>query len=158
YTVYCNGPGKGNNYKLIDNRFSTKYVSTVGGYGPDDEGDDETAYGNDYYESGQPVAGIGAPDPQGTPTPTPPPSPAATPTPSPTATPTPTPSPSGWPDASNTGVPAGTTLTPSGSLTITQAGAVIDALDVTGSVTVDAPNVTIKRTRIRSNAFRVIDN
>jgi hypothetical protein len=35
---------------------------------------------------------------------------------------------------------------------------VIDALNITGSVVVDAPNVTIKRTRIHSNAFRAIEN
>jgi hypothetical protein len=164
YTVYCNQPGKGSNYKLINNRFSTKYVSTVGAYGPDDECSDETAYGNAYYESGQPVAGIGAAPPQGTPTPTPTPSPTRTPTPtptptpSPTATPTPSPAPGGWPTAANTGVPAGTTLTASGGLTVNQAGAVIDALDINGAVIVNAPNVTIRRSRIHSDAFRAIEN
>jgi hypothetical protein len=62
----------------------------------------------------------------------------------------------GLPDASNTGVPAGTVLTPSGSMTITQAGAVISAREVTGSVTVNAPNVTIRNSRIQGNAFNLI--
>jgi chitodextrinase len=63
-----------------------------------------------------------------------------------------------YPDASCTGVPAGTTLTPSGGLTITVAGTVIDGRDITGQVVVNAPNVTIRNSRIRSNAMWVIDN
>jgi hypothetical protein len=62
----------------------------------------------------------------------------------------------GWPDASNTGVPAGTVLTPSGGMTVTTAGAVIDARDISGSVTVNAPNVTIRNSRIRGNEFMLI--
>lgn len=52
------------------------------------------------------------------------------------------------PDATSTGVPAGTSLTASGSITVTQAGAVIDAKQVTGSISIKANNVTIRRTRI----------
>jgi hypothetical protein len=85
-----------------------------------------------------------------------PPAPPAIPPPTPT--PTPTPAPSGFPDASNTGVPAGTTLTPSGGMTISTAGTVIDGKDISGSVTVDAPNVTIRRSRIRSDGFWVVRN
>jgi hypothetical protein len=55
-------------------------------------------------------------------------------------------------------VPAGTVLTPSGGLTVSQAGAVIDARDISGPVVVNAPNVTIKRSRIRTNAMWLIDN
>ena len=66
--------------------------------------------------------------------------------------------PTGFPDASNTGVPAGVTLTPSGGLTIGVAGTVIDAREITGQVVVNAPNVTIRRSRIRSNSMWVIDN
>jgi hypothetical protein len=74
-------------------------------------------------------------------------------------TPTPTPAPSAeLPNASNTGVPAGTALTPSGGLTIGTAGAVIDARDISGQVVVNAPNVTIRNSRIRSNSMWVIDN
>ena len=50
------------------------------------------------------------------------------------------------------------TLTPSGGLTISTAGTVIDAPDITGPVVVNAPNVTIRNTRIRSNSMWVIDN
>jgi hypothetical protein len=62
----------------------------------------------------------------------------------------------GLPNASNTGVPPGTALTPSGSLTINTAGAVIDARDISGSVTVNAPNVTIRRSRIRGHDFMLV--
>jgi hypothetical protein len=55
----------------------------------------------------------------------------------------------GYPDATNTGVPSGTSLTPSGSITVSTNGATIDALDVTGCITVTGNNVTIRRTRVR---------
>jgi CBS domain-containing protein len=48
-------------------------------------------------------------------------------------------------------VPAGTVLTPSGSITVHTAGAVINAKDISGTLVVDAPNVTVRRTRIRAN-------
>jgi hypothetical protein len=54
----------------------------------------------------------------------------------------------GFPNASNTGVPAGTSLAPSGSVTISTAGAVLDAKLITGCIQVRANNVTIKRTRV----------
>lgn len=87
----------------------------------------------------------------------------------PPAQPTPPPAPeplapertSGFPDATTTGVPAGTALTPSGSLTITEDGAVIDGLEITGTVTVEADDVTIRRTVIRNTGdipIRVIGN
>jgi len=60
----------------------------------------------------------------------------------------PQPSSCGFPDASNTGVPAGTTLTPSGSRTVTTNGAVLSGLEITGTVTVAADNVTIENSRI----------
>ena len=63
-----------------------------------------------------------------------------------------------FPDANCTGVPPGTTLTPSGGMTITVAGTVINARDIAGQVVVSAPNVTIRNSRIRSNAMWVIDN
>ncbi|MHC5797838.1 right-handed parallel beta-helix repeat-containing protein [Lacisediminihabitans sp. FW035] len=53
-----------------------------------------------------------------------------------------------WPTAATTGVPAGTRLTASGSLTIRTAGTVIDGLDITGDVSIMAPNVTIKNSRV----------
>jgi hypothetical protein len=60
-----------------------------------------------------------------------------------------------WPTAATTGVPPGTTLKPSGDLTITQDGAVVDGLLVDGTITVHANNVTIKNTKI---VHGVIDN
>ena len=54
----------------------------------------------------------------------------------------------GFPDASNTGVPSGVRLTPSGSLTVTQDGAVIDGLYVRGTITVQADDVVIRNTKV----------
>jgi chitodextrinase len=67
-----------------------------------------------------------------------------------------------YPDASCTGVPPGTTLTPrQGPITVTTAGAVLQNLDITytGSepaVSVNAPNVTIRNVRVRSNGIALI--
>ena len=46
------------------------------------------------------------------------------------------------------GVPAGTRLKPSGSITVRTRGTVIDGLDVTGEIDVNATNVTIENTRV----------
>jgi hypothetical protein len=59
-----------------------------------------------------------------------------------------TPSSCGYPDPTNTGVPAGTTLSPSGSLVVTTAGTVISGVDVTGTIQIDADNVTIQDSRV----------
>lgn len=60
--------------------------------------------------------------------------------------------PFGFPDASNTGVPAGATLTPlSGEQHITTPDAVIDGVELTGFFLVDAPNVTIRNSRVISD-------
>lgn len=53
-----------------------------------------------------------------------------------------------FPDATTTGVPSGTTLTPSGSITVTTPGLVVDAKDVSGTINIKANNVTVKRTRV----------
>jgi len=78
--------------------------------------------------------------------------PATPPTATPPATtptaPAPTTASAGVPNSSNTGVPSGTVLQASGALTVTTAGAVIDALDISGGVVIEAPNVVIKRSRI----------
>jgi hypothetical protein len=63
-----------------------------------------------------------------------------------------------WPGPATTGVPAGTTLTPSGNLTISTAGTVINARDISGSIVVNAPNVTIRNSKIRGNAMWMIEN
>jgi len=57
--------------------------------------------------------------------------------------------PSAQPGETNTGVPAGTTLTNSGTLTITVAGMIVDAKNVTGSINVNANNVTIQNSKIQ---------
>lgn len=54
--------------------------------------------------------------------------------------------PQGW----NTGVPAGTVLTRhDGTLVVSTAGAVVDALDIYGDLVIKAPNVTVRRTIVR---------
>lgn len=58
-----------------------------------------------------------------------------------------------YPDASNTGVPAGTVLTSAASNTISTPGAVIDAQAFTGTVTINAANVTIKRSKVSAGGF-----
>jgi hypothetical protein len=58
----------------------------------------------------------------------------------------------GFPDPTNTGVPLGVRLVPSGSLRITQPGAVVSGLLVTGTIDVQASNVTIENTRVIQNA------
>jgi hypothetical protein len=72
----------------------------------------------------------------------------------PGGSPTPT---AAWPDASNTGVPAGTTLTPSGGITVSQPGTVVDGVDAPW-IEVEAANVTIRNSRIHSSAFSLIYN
>lgn len=64
-----------------------------------------------------------------------------------------TPSSCGYPDATNSGVPANilNTLTPSGSITASTPGQVINAKDVAGTIEIDANNVTIQNTRVTLN-------
>lgn len=92
------------------------------------------------------------------------PSPTSSVSVSPSVSPTPTsttvlaclPSPSlcGFPDATNTGTPVGTVLTKkTGAMTVTVAGTVIDALDLTGTLNINANNVTVKNSHITSGPF-----
>jgi Right handed beta helix region len=65
------------------------------------------------------------------------------------------------PSASNTGVPAGTTLVPSGSIQVTQDGQLVEKLDIAGTITVLANDVTIRYVRITSGDYypiRYFDN
>jgi hypothetical protein len=55
------------------------------------------------------------------------------------------------PGSSNTGVPSGVTLKASGGLRITTANQVISGLDISGDVSVEAPGVVIKNSRIRGS-------
>jgi len=69
----------------------------------------------------------------------------------------PHPSGCGFPDGSNTGVPAGTKLTVvNGDMKISQAGAVIDGKDIRGCVDIEAPKVTIRRSKIACANFYVV--
>ena len=70
-----------------------------------------------------------------------------------TTTAPPEPAPASYPGPTNTGVPAGTSLLPSAGFTVTEAGAVIQDLDVEGCIQVRASNVTIRRTRVRGSCF-----
>jgi thrombospondin type 3 repeat protein len=54
----------------------------------------------------------------------------------------------GFPDETNTGIPAGTALSPSGSITASTPGQVIDGRDVTGTINIVANNVTVQNTRV----------
>ncbi|MEZ4256180.1 MAG: hypothetical protein R3A78_10820 [Polyangiales bacterium] len=62
----------------------------------------------------------------------------------------------GWPDATNTGVGPGVTLTPSGSVHATTAGMTIENLEITGTVTVSAHDVTIRNCLIRSPGNAIV--
>ena len=65
------------------------------------------------------------------------------------------------PSAANTGVPPGTKLTKSDSIIVTTDGEIIENLDITGSITVLANNVTIRKVRLTSNDYypiRYFDN
>ena len=61
-----------------------------------------------------------------------------------------------WPDATNTGVPTGTALTASGGLQLNTAGQVVDGLDIKGTVTINASNVVLKRSRVSASSYNVI--
>jgi hypothetical protein len=58
----------------------------------------------------------------------------------------------GFPDATNTGADC-SSLAPSGSITVTTNGAVVEGKNVSGSVTVRASNVTIRDDCVRSSAI-----
>ena len=57
--------------------------------------------------------------------------------------------PEGFPGPHDTGVPLGTDLQPSGSVTVTEDGRVVEGLDVDGCVSVKADDVVIRNVRIR---------
>jgi hypothetical protein len=56
-----------------------------------------------------------------------------------------------FPGPSNTGIPPGVTLEPSGTVVVTEPGVVIDGLDITGMLQIEADGVTVRNTRIRSD-------
>lgn len=53
-----------------------------------------------------------------------------------------------FPDTTTTGVPSGTSLTASGDIHVTTNGTVVDSKLVTGNITIDADNVTVKRCHV----------
>jgi hypothetical protein len=63
----------------------------------------------------------------------------------------------GYPDTSNTGVPAETSLKPTEGFSASTNNAVYDGLDISGTVTVTATNVTIKNSRISNVGFFGVD-
>jgi hypothetical protein len=96
----------------------------------------------------QPSAEPAAPKPAPAPAPAPKPAPAPAPKPAPAPAPKPAPQAGQFPDASTTG-PSGR-LSPSGSINVTRDGTVIENLDVSGTITVNANNVTIRNTRVKA--------
>jgi hypothetical protein len=84
--------------------------------------------------------------------------PAAPTDPAPAAPPPPAvaPAPTGFPSAATTGPYSA--LAPSGATTITDDGAVIEGLDISGCVTIDAANVTIRNSRIRCSGSYIVQN
>ena len=88
-------------------------------------------------------------------------------TPPPTTTPPvqtnncfPKPSACGFPDATNTGVPANwqPIQTINGDQSVTTAGAILDGWDIKGCLTVTAPNVTVRNSRINGGCFYAVRN
>ena len=63
----------------------------------------------------------------------------------------------GFADATNTGVPPGVTLRRSESLAINTAGAIIEGLDMQGTVTINANNVTLKNCKVTGGGWAVIN-
>jgi len=56
YTLYCQQDGSGDNYRVINNHFSTVFHATVGAFGPWTDCEDETEVsGNVYHETGDPL-------------------------------------------------------------------------------------------------------
>ncbi len=63
-----------------------------------------------------------------------------------------------YPSASCTGVPAGTSLTVvNGDMTITAAGTIIEKKEIRGCISVNAPGVIIRKSKIIADCFYVVD-
>ncbi|MBF9233914.1 right-handed parallel beta-helix repeat-containing protein [Microvirga alba] len=67
------------------------------------------------------------------------------------------PIPPGFPNASNTGVPAGVILTPSGGITVTEVGTIVEGLNIKGQVNIQAANVTLKNSIITSSGYAPVN-
>lgn len=57
----------------------------------------------------------------------------------------------GFPSPGSAGVPEGVSLTPSGSIEVSEDGAVVKDLDVTGTIKILADDVTVEDTRVTQN-------
>jgi chitodextrinase len=55
YTLYCVRGATPTNYRVVNNRFTTRFKSSVGAYGWSSECSDEIQSGNTIYETGQPI-------------------------------------------------------------------------------------------------------
>jgi hypothetical protein len=56
YTLYCQQDGQGNNYRVVNNHFSTRFYPSIGAFGAWTECGDETQVsGNVIHETGRPV-------------------------------------------------------------------------------------------------------
>jgi hypothetical protein len=55
YALYCPGGGQGTNFRVVNNRFSTKFGPRVGAFGATTECADENASGNVVHETGRPL-------------------------------------------------------------------------------------------------------
>jgi uncharacterized protein DUF4082 len=87
-----------------------------------------------------------------TPVPSPSASTSAPPTASPSASPSKVPdAESTAPGPTTTGVPVGTKLTTSGALRVTNANTVLSGLDITGTISIEAPGVVIKNSKIHGS-------
>lgn len=62
----------------------------------------------------------------------------------------------GFASMATTGVPAGMQLTPSGSVTVDEPGAVVEGLDIDGTLTIRASDVTVRNTRVHGSAFQLV--
>lgn len=62
-----------------------------------------------------------------------------------------------YPDETNTGIPANTPLNRATTLTLNVPGATVSGLDFAGTVSITAPNVTLRNCRIRADGWAVLD-
>ena len=61
---------------------------------------------------------------------------------------------SGWPDAGSTGLRDPGVLKSSGSVSVSTNGAVVENLDIKGSINIDADNVTVRNVRVTNNGAK----
>jgi hypothetical protein len=62
----------------------------------------------------------------------------------------------GYASIATTGVPAGVALRPSGPVTVDNPGTVIEGLDIDGTLTIRASDVTVRNTRVHGSAFQLV--